>query len=90
MVNFFMNRPFKNISGPRIAARRKVCRPPVTQAELARRVQADGVALDRVAIAKIEGGHRGVLDYELVALARALATTPARLLKNPEKKRHRG
>ncbi len=79
-----MRRPFKNISGPQIAARRKACRPPVTQAELARRVQADGVSLDRVAIAKIEGGARGVLDYELVAIARALATTPARLVKGAE------
>jgi len=31
-----------------------------------------GVQLDRAAIAKIEGGHRCVFDYEIKALAQAL------------------
>jgi hypothetical protein len=39
-----------------------------------------GVELDRAAIAKIENGLRGVLDYELAAIACALGVRVRRLL----------
>lgn len=60
----------KNISGERIAAIRKG--RGITQLELSEMVRAQGIALDRAAIAKIENGLRRVLDYELLALSRAL------------------
>jgi HTH-type transcriptional regulator, cell division transcriptional repressor len=75
-----MKRPEKNISGPHIAAARKRHRPPLTQLELSTRLKAAGVELDRAAVAKIENGLRGVLDYELAAFARALGTSVKSLI----------
>ena len=75
-----MKRPDKNISGRNIAAARKAHRPPLTQLELSKRAKAAGADLDRAAIAKIENGLRGVLDFELGALARSLGLSPMRLL----------
>jgi transcriptional regulator with XRE-family HTH domain len=68
----------KNISGVRIAAIRK--QKGMTQSELAEKVQALGVNLDRAAIAKIENELRCVLDYELAGIASVLKTLPSRLL----------
>jgi transcriptional regulator with XRE-family HTH domain len=68
----------KNISGVRIAAFRK--QKELTQTELAEKVQALGINLDRAAIAKIENGLRCVLDYELAGISCILKTPPARLL----------
>ena len=62
----------KNISGPRVRAAREAQSPPLTQDQLAGKVAALGVTLDRTAIAKIENGQRAVCDFELVAMARAL------------------
>lgn len=44
----------------------------MTQDALSGRLARLGVQLDRAAIAKIENGHRRVLDFELKALAEAL------------------
>jgi hypothetical protein len=44
----------------------------LTQDQLAGRLAAKGISLDRVAITKIEGGQRCVFDFELPALAEAL------------------
>jgi len=62
----------KNIVGARLKQARKEHKPPLTQDELSGRLAAMGVSLDRAAIAKIEGGIRYVLDFELKALALAL------------------
>jgi len=79
-MQYFMKRKSKNISGPQIAKMRKRHRPPLTQLELSRRVRGLGFELDRAAIAKIENGLRGVLDYELAAIACALGVRVRRLL----------
>lgn len=76
-----MKRTDKNISGANIAAARKTHRPPLTQLELSKRVRAAGAELDRAAIAKIENGLRGVLDYELKALSSILQCPLKRLLR---------
>lgn len=76
-----MKHPEKNVSGPQIAATRKRHRPPLTQLELSKRVRIAGTELDRAAIAKVENGLRGVLDYELVALAKALGVSISALVK---------
>ena len=68
-----------NISGPQIAKQRSRHKPPLTQLELATRVQKLGVGLDRAAIAKIERNLRYVADYELVAIAKALRVSPMTL-----------
>lgn len=70
----------KNICGRKIAKARKLLQPPLTQDALSGKLARFGVQLDRAAIAKIENGHRGVLDYELKALASALGVEPGWLL----------
>ena len=62
----------KNISGGRIQEARGRFSPPLTQDRLSGKLARLGVQLDRAAIAKIENNLRGVLDYELRALAKAL------------------
>ena len=81
-----MKRSDKNISGPNIAAARRAHRPPLTQLELSRRATAAGADLDRAAIAKIENGLRGVLDYELKAIASVLRSPLKYLLRNRSKR----
>jgi hypothetical protein len=55
--------------------------PPLTQEQLSKRLIKLGVSIDRAGIAKIETGIRGVLDYELVALGRALGVKVTWLLQ---------
>lgn len=60
----------KNISGDRIHQARTAMR--LSQAELAARMQVNGVAIEREAISKMETGDRFVSDYELMIFARVL------------------
>lgn len=62
----------RNISGRRIAGARKRNNNWITQQELSDALIAKGVQLDRAAIAKIENGLRGILDYELLAISQIL------------------
>ena len=70
----------RNLIGKRLKLARNSVNPRVTQADLAARLQIEGINLDRVAISKIELGIRPVSDFELVALAKALGTTVPWLL----------
>lgn len=60
----------KNISGDRIRQARTALR--LSQADLAARMQAHGVTIEREAISKIETGDRFVTDYELMVFAKVL------------------
>ena len=60
----------KNISGDRIHQARTTMR--LSQAELAARMQVNGVTIEREAISKIETGDRFVTDYELAVFAKVL------------------
>lgn len=62
----------RNISGLRVREARLSCDPPLTQEQLCARLAMLGLALDRVAIAKIETGQRCVFDHELKNFALAL------------------
>jgi HTH-type transcriptional regulator, cell division transcriptional repressor len=62
----------QNLIGKRLKEARAKARPPITQAALSKALAKQGVSIDRAGIAKIETGIRGVLDFELVALAKAL------------------
>lgn len=75
-----MKRLIKNITGQRIAEGRKKQRQGLTQLELSNMLSAKGIRLDRAAVAKIERGLRGVLDYEILAIAEALKLSPEQLL----------
>lgn len=70
----------RNISGRRIAEARGNARPPLTQEELSGRLALVGIPLDRAAVAKIESDRRGVLDFELKAIAEALEVSVEWLL----------
>lgn len=63
----------RNVSGERV--RQKRAERKITQAELAARVQCEGVALEQDAISRIELRQRMVQDYELRALAEVLGAS---------------
>lgn len=77
----------KNIAGLRICEARDAHKPPLTQDQLAGKLAALGVTLDRTAIAKIESGQRGVYDFELAALATALGVDANWLIRAARKPR---
>jgi hypothetical protein len=62
----------QNLVGERVKDARGKARPLLTQEGLSKKLAKLGVSIDRAGIAKIETGIRGVLDFELVALAQAL------------------
>ena len=63
----------KNISGERIYQARTTKR--LSQADLAAKMQVNGVSIEREAISKIETGDRFVTDYELMIFAKVLGVT---------------
>ncbi|MDO5603059.1 MAG: helix-turn-helix transcriptional regulator [Oscillospiraceae bacterium] len=67
-----------NISGRRIKTSRR--RLGLSQAELAVKLQVEGVCLEQKSISRIECGSRCVTDYELLAFASVLKTTVQWLL----------
>ena len=69
-----------NLVGKRVKQARGAAEPTLTQRELADKLTGLGVSIDRAGVAKIETGIRGVLDYELVALANALSVKVTWLL----------
>jgi hypothetical protein len=62
----------QNLVGKRVKEARGNAQPPITQEEVSKRLSKLGVSIDRAGVAKIETGIRGVLDFEFVALAKAL------------------
>lgn len=70
----------QNLIGKRLRKARIAAQPRITQGELSRRLLKFGVHIDRAGIAKIEAGIRGVLDFEVVALAKALEVKVTYLL----------
>ena len=62
----------RNIVGLRVRELRQGAKPKITQEDLAGRVAAQHVVLDRTAIFRIETGRRAVSDLELAAIAKAL------------------
>lgn len=68
----------QNLVGERVKeARTKM---HLTQEELSKALNMVGVSIDRAGVAKIETGIRGVLDFELVALAKTLGVKVTWLL----------
>ena len=60
----------KNICGDRVHEAR--CKIRLTQADLAARLQVEGITLERDSVSRIEIGARFVTDYEIRALSRVL------------------
>ncbi len=77
----------RNIIGKRVREARKNAIPPITQGELAARLQVHGLSLDRVTITKIETGYRVVTDVEAKAIALALGVSIGWLYGEDESKK---
>ena len=60
----------KNICGDRVHEAR--CKIKLTQADLAAKLQINGIIIERDSISRIEIGTRFVADYELRELAKIL------------------
>jgi len=67
----------RNIVGHRVRQARFRLKPEVTQEDLAGRMAARDVAVDRTAISRIELQERYVMDFEAKALAKCLGVTVA-------------
>ena len=74
----------QNLVGQRVKEARASATPPLTQEQLSKKLSKLGVSVDRAGIAKIETGIRGVLDFELVALAKTLGVKVTWLLDMKE------
>jgi transcriptional regulator with XRE-family HTH domain len=75
-----MARVSQNLIGERVKKARTSATPPLTQEQLSKKVRKLGAPIDRAGVAKIEAGIRGVLDFELVAIAKALNVSVGWLL----------
>jgi len=75
-----MGQSSQNLVGERVKAARAAAKPPLTQEALSKKLAKLGVSIDRAGVAKIETGIRGVLDFELMALAKALSVKVTWLL----------
>lgn len=69
----------RNLIGQRVRQARLASNPPVSQDDLAGRLAAQGILLDRSAISRIESQTRYVMDYEAAAIAQALKVPLATL-----------
>lgn len=63
----------RNISGEQVREARLRLR--LSQAQLAAKMQTEGVPIEQDALSRIESGDRLVQDFELKALARCLRVT---------------
>ncbi len=70
----------RNIVGSRVRQARKTSKPPITQKDLAARLEVLGLEIDQVKVSKIEQGIRPVFDYELAKIAEALKVSVEWLL----------
>jgi len=70
---------YRNVIGRRLRELRKQLH--VTQKELSARLDVQGLNIDQAMISRIEKGERPVMDYELVAIAKALKVDSSELLK---------
>ena len=71
----------KNLFGPAIRDARRRSRPSITQEELSARLATKGIVLDRSAISRIEKQERYLMDYELIAICKALRIAPEKIIK---------
>ena len=61
-----------NICGERVRLGRALQKPPMTQEDLARQINLQGMEMTKLILSRIEINQRHVCDGELVAIAQAL------------------
>lgn len=71
----------KNVIGHTIKKVRVSLEPKVSQQDLAGRLAARGIQIDRSAIARIESQTRFVRDFEIIGIAAALRVPLSRLFE---------
>ena len=64
-----------NICGEKVRLARAMHKPPLTQEELATKLNLMGIDFTKVIISRIEKNQRHVVDGELKMLAKALGVT---------------
>jgi transcriptional regulator with XRE-family HTH domain len=74
----------RNIIGHRVKEARLKAKPGISQEDLAGRLAAKGILLDRSAVSRIENRSRYLMDYEIAALAEALKVSVAWLFGESE------
>lgn len=67
----------KNVIGPRVRLAREKLRPLVSQEDLSGRLARLRVHITQESLSKLETGQRYVMDYEAIALAKALKVSVA-------------
>jgi len=67
----------KNVIGPRVRLAREKLRPVVSQEDLSGRLAHLRVRITQESLSKLETGQRYVMDYEAIALAKALRVSVA-------------
>ena len=67
----------KNVIGPRVRLAREKLRPLVSQEDLSGRLARFRVRITQESLSKLETGQRYVMDYEAIALAKALKVSVA-------------
>ena len=72
----------KNLCGDRVREARAKNR--LTQADLAARLQVEGITIERDSVSRIEIGTRFVADFELVIIAKILGVSLEWLTKQDE------
>lgn len=77
----------RNLIGGRIRKARLACSPPVTQEDLAGRLAARGISIDQTAVSRIENNSRYLMDYEIIAIAKALKVSVSYLFGESNKLR---
>jgi len=75
----------RNLIGERVRKARLACTPPVTQEDLAGRLAGREITIDQTAISRIENQTRDLMDYEIVAVAKALKVSVAYLFGESNK-----
>ncbi len=76
----------KNIIGERVRLARRRAKPPITQIDLAARLQTLGLQVDQAAVSRIESGSHEVTDVEVAMIAKALGVTVGWLFGESEEK----
>jgi HTH-type transcriptional regulator, cell division transcriptional repressor len=79
----------RNLIGGRIRKARLACVPHVTQEDLAGRLAARGILIDQTAVYRIENQDRYLMDYEIIAIAKALKVSVAFLFGESSKLKER-
>ena len=64
-----------NLCGDRVRSGRALHKPPLTQEELAKKINLMGMEMTKLIISRIEKNQRHVCDAELYMLSRALGVS---------------